>query len=196
MDVKPSIFKLHPSAQEMLFSHYRLLRRVFNDVLGLFEIDYLAITIINSKSEILFFSSQPSIEYNLIEKDLWQLDPSYHGVFLNQEKPQTWEMLYPQNKKNQLRYYKQEAHNYSTGLTIPSRFEEKRVVYSFALTSLEESIQKHFHQNALRLTQIGQFCLQNIMGHIPMWDIEHCRKRESSYLKLVINNEVNHVEAN
>lgn len=71
MDVTAVELRLHPNAKEFLFEHYVTMRKVFSDVLGQIETDYISIALINSKGQIFFISSKPSIEQNLIEKNLW-----------------------------------------------------------------------------------------------------------------------------
>jgi len=66
--------KLHPQALDIQFRHRKEISRRFSDVLGLFNIDHLTILIANPIHEILFFSTTPSIEFNLISSDLWPHD--------------------------------------------------------------------------------------------------------------------------
>ena len=65
--------KLHPNARDFLFENFAALRRIFSDVLGQLGIDYISIALINERGEIFFLSSNPSIEQNLIEKELREL---------------------------------------------------------------------------------------------------------------------------
>jgi hypothetical protein len=84
MDFSYSNIQLHPEAKAILFQHYDALTIIFQDVLGLFEVDYMSIAMLNAKHELLFLSSKPSIERNLIEQDLWRHDGSYHIDFFSQ----------------------------------------------------------------------------------------------------------------
>lgn len=58
---------LHPQASDLLFKHYRVIARIFRNVLGQIEIDYMAIALLTPKDELLFFSSKPGIEWRMIE---------------------------------------------------------------------------------------------------------------------------------
>lgn len=48
MDVSNQL-KLHPRAENFLFEEYITLRKIFSDVLGHLETDYISIALINSK---------------------------------------------------------------------------------------------------------------------------------------------------
>ncbi|MDP3559285.1 MAG: flagellar biosynthesis protein FlgJ [Legionellaceae bacterium] len=170
MDSSNSEFKLHPKAQDLLFQYYRTLSRIFNDVLGHLEIDYISITLLNDQNELLFLSSRPSIECNLIEHHLWSFDRSLHADFFQKNTAQLWETLYPEKWRTQLRHYKQEIPGYSMGVSIPSSFEEYRVVYSFALKSNNAIIKNNIMHKIEILLRMGRFCLQNIIKKIPLPD--------------------------
>lgn len=47
MDVSAIPIRLHPGAKDYLFQHYQSLRRIFSDVLGQAETDYLSIALFN-----------------------------------------------------------------------------------------------------------------------------------------------------
>ncbi|WED43242.1 flagellar biosynthesis protein FlgJ [Legionella cardiaca] len=191
MDVNPSI-TLHPQAKDFLFEHYRTVKRIFSDVIGLLEIDYLAIALINPKNELFFLSSHPSIECNLIEHNLWQLDKSYHDKFIQQDQAQYWEELYPKTKENRLRHYKLEAQKFSIGIAIPARFAEYRVVYSFALKTSDKVTKSRLLTNLDTLINMGQFCLRNIIKTIPLPEKQQTFIAHKPTLKLIINNQVNY----
>lgn len=181
---------LHPQAKTFLFKHYRPLTRIFNDVLGHLEIDYIGIALLNSKNELLFLSSRPSIECNLIEKDLWRLDKSLSQDFFSQGKAQLWDSLYQEEWQKSLYYYKKESPNFSMGISVPGTFEEYQVVYSFALKANNEIIKNRIIQKIDTLMSMGRFCLQKIISVIILPDKQEMRNTSKSKLKLIINNQV------
>lgn len=170
MGVNPSSIKLHPHAKEFLYKHYRTVSKIFKNVLSLHEIDYLSIALITPENELLFISSQPAIEFNLIEHNLWQIDPSFHEDFFQQDKMKLWEELYAKEELDLLRYYRQYAQSYRTGLAIPAVFEQYRAVYSFALKSNDKKIKNQIINNTETLVNIGQSCLKSILMEIPLPD--------------------------
>ncbi len=190
MEINALPFQVHPLAKEILFEHYRACLKIFGDVLGLLEVDYLAITIISPENELLFFSSEPQVDYMIIEEGLWHLDLCYQAPFFQRHQPESWETLYPRDNNNRLRYFKQELHSYSTGVTIPALFNEYRVLYSFALVSHDTTIQRLFHQNTQKLMRMGQYCLLNIMNTVSLPNARAIHENRKSQFKLIVNSRV------
>jgi hypothetical protein len=189
MESSYSNITLHPEAGEFLFLHYRSMVRIFTEVLGLFELDYIAIALLTPEDKLLFLSSRPSIECNLIENDLWQFDASIQKNFFLQDKLQLWETLYDDALLKPLRHYKQVVPKLSMGISIPGTFEEYRVVYSFALKSTDKAIQQNAINNIEALVRLGHYCLQNITKKIPLPDRKISYSRKKPSLTLIINNE-------
>ena len=192
MNLSCSKIKLHPQANVFLFQHYRTLRKIFHDVLGHLEIDYMAIALLNAQNELLFLSSDPAIECNLIEHNLWQFDTSFQRDFLIQGNAQVWDDLYPDEWRKILHHYKQEITGFSMGISVPSSFEEYDVIYSFALTSTSEAIKSNVINKVGTLTNMGRFCLQKIMRAIPLPGQKTISIAKSPSLRLIINNKEPH----
>ena len=188
-DVDVPLITLHPAAKDFLFKHYRSLKRIFGDVLGLLEVDYLSIALITPQNELLFLSSQPSIESNLIEHGLWQHDPCLNHVFLNGASHQYWNSIYLKPAHEKLLYYKQEAFEFGFGLAIPDRFKEFQVIYTFGFKATDAITKHKIENNIKKLCNMGQYCLQNILNSIPLPNIQTIEQSKPT-LKLVINNEV------
>jgi hypothetical protein len=127
--------RLHPGAKDFLFEHYVALRKMFSNVLGLIETDYLSIALINEADQLFFLSSKPSIEQNLIEKELWQYDGSYLPDFIYQEQPSLWTDLYHPQYAHQLKLYKQENQGILTGISIPTNIDGYKVIFLFGFKS-------------------------------------------------------------
>lgn len=189
MDLSCSKIDLHPQASAFLFQHYRTFLKIFSDVIGLLEIDYIAIALLNPQDKLLFLSSKPSIECNLIEHNLWQFDSSFQKDFFMQDQVHLWEDLYYEAGHKPILYYKQLLPKFSMGISVSSSFEEYRVVYSFALTSTNEITKKNAINKIDALLRMGLFCLQNIAKKIVLPDRQGVITKKPS-LKLIINHKV------
>ena len=192
MDLSCTQINLHPEAQVFLFQYYRKLKLILCDVLGHLEIDYMAIALLNPQNELFFLSSKPSLECNLIEHNIWQYDACFQRDFLLQGEAQVWEKHYPEAWRTKLLYYKQQLPGFSMGISVPSSFEEYRVVYSFALESTNEAIKKNIINNIDTLTNMGKFCLRKIIKAIPLPDRQRVVTVKKPSLRLIINNKVPH----
>ena len=136
-------------------------------------------------------SSRPAIEQNLIDKYVWQDDMTYSLKFIENNTPQTWDSLYNEKSAKILRYHKQEVFEYSLGLSIPSSFQELRVVYSFAIKSKNRRDQEKLINNTEILCRMGRFCLQRIIKAIPLPDLDQ-KVSTKPTLRLIINNKEHH----
>lgn len=153
---------LHPKANDCLFQHYRALRNIFHDVLGHLELDYLSMSLISPEQELIYFSSCPSLELNLIEMDLWQHDPILLMIDNSDANRLVWNEVYKDSAHFRLRHYKMEKTGICFGLSVLSHFRDFKVIYSFGLFQHEASLDQGLIQNIDTLKAMGKFCLQNI----------------------------------
>ncbi|HAT1762285.1 TPA: flagellar biosynthesis protein FlgJ [Legionella pneumophila] len=191
MDVSAVTITLHPLAKDALFKDYQALRYIFSNVLGQVETDYLSIALIDEDGRLFFFSSHPSIEQNLIEKELWQHDGAFDPSFIYQNEMLAWSSLYHPDFRTQLHRYKQLDHRLEAGYSIPSDFEEFRAVFSFGFKSANPIFQTQIHQQKEKLLAMGKYCLREIMQAVA---IPQRRKTNQfkPHLKLIVNNQVNY----
>ncbi len=189
MSLCDSIVTLHPQAHDFLFKDYRILRRIFEDVLGQLELNYISINLLTVKNELLFLSSKPSLEHNLIENQLWQYDLSFQQEFFLQNRAQLWTSLYHADYRKELQYYKQDVPNLKTGIAIPSFFEKYRVVYSFGTQENDTTIKSYALSQTEALQKLGQFCLQRIAKAIQLPVGLDFLSEKKPVLTLIVNNE-------
>ncbi len=179
--------KLHPFAEEDLFAYYRAFRSIFRDVVGLLEIDYIGLTLINTHNQVLFFSSYPSIEYNILEQDLWHQDPCLSEAFHAQDKLQFWQNLYQPMDDTILLYYKKEKPAFSLGFSMPDKYRNYTLVYSYGLKHATASTKYDIDNNQQILKNMGRYCVNAISELVPYLSNKiHSLKKPS--LTLVINN--------
>lgn len=189
MDVAAVEVILHPKAKNYLFEHFHTLRRIFSDVLGQVETDYLSIALVNEANQIFFLSSHPSIEQNLIEHNLWIHDGSFQPAFIYQDEPRSWADLYHSEHAQQLYSYKQADQLLASGFSIPTDYAEYRAVFSFGFRSADITIEQQILNQLKKLMAMGNFCLRKITESIPMLD-KIKLSRHKPNLRLIINNKV------
>jgi hypothetical protein len=190
MDGSVVEMKLHPLAHEYLFKYYAVLRRIFSNVLGQLETDYVSIGLVDSAGQLFFLSSKPSIEQNLIEKNLLKYDGSFRPDFVYQNKPSSWTDLYSSEHKKILYQYKQAGPGLESGISIPTDFGKYRVVFSFGFKSISILMQRQITNQSEKLLAIGKYCLREITTTVPL-PKQHEICKFKPHLKLIINNQVN-----
>ncbi|MDF1756939.1 MAG: flagellar biosynthesis protein FlgJ [Legionellaceae bacterium] len=187
MDVSAVTITLHPLAKDALFKDYQTLRYIFSNVLGQVETDYLSIALIDKGGRLFFLSSNPSIEQNLIEKELWQFDGCFQPEFIYKDEMSSWFDLYHSDYAKILYRYKQANQGFEKGISIPSDFEEYRVVFSFGFKSDNPFFQQQIKNQQRKLVAMGKYCLREIMQ-----SIELPNRHQKPNLELIINNQVNY----
>lgn len=163
MDSTQQDITLHSDWIETLFAHKAKTRSVFHDVLGIHEINHIAIAYINIDQTLLTFSSTPSIEYNLFRSPLWQLDKCYHPVWFTRCESAFWQTLYDPARYDELYYIKQTKPQYPLGLSLASKMADGHIIYSFASKTDSEYTRDLFNTQQNELHQIGQYCALQLL---------------------------------
>lgn len=186
MDITIIKIRLHPLAKDYLFQYYHVLRRIFSNVLGQLETDYLSIAVLDKLGQLILFSSKPSIEQNLIDKGLLKYDACFQARFFYQDKPSLWTDLYCNEYKKPLYQYKQTEPALEAGIAIPTDFGEYRVLFSFGFKSINTLMQGELLSQREKLLAIGRYCLREILNAVPL--PQHNKiSAAKPYLKLIIN---------
>jgi len=178
---------LHPQAEDLLFNHYRVLRLIFNDVLGHLELDYLSIGLLNKNKEWFFLSSQPSIEQNLIAHELWDQDPCFHLPWVQNEQALIWNTRYQTSQLKTLAHFKLSLPGFAFGFSTLMDSHQQPLVYSFAVKNKDTAVHRHLIEQQETLNAMAKFCLHNITKEIKLDLGFECRILKPS-LKLVVNN--------
>lgn len=193
MDSIKSECTINPLASTLIFQHKNEARRVFSDVIGLHDIDHIALTTISPQQELTFLSYRPSIEYDLITSNLWTYDRSYHPDFFQQKQGKLWTDLYHKDKYAELMHIKQQSKHLSTGLSTALSYKHCKLLLSFATKSKHMEAEQRLLEAHAELVQMGRYCFQ-ALSHIFMPYLlgkttETKKSRITSpYMRLIVNN--------
>ena len=102
----------HPDFFEALFAYKNTVSNIFKDVLGLYNINHIAITYIDKLNKLLTLSSTPSLEFNLFKSNLWRFDKTYQSSWYTLCNPSPWQSLYILPHYKELYQIKQIRHEY------------------------------------------------------------------------------------
>ncbi|KTC97789.1 hypothetical protein [Legionella erythra] len=122
----------HPNLLDLLFAGKQRSARVFDDVLGLHNIDHLAIGFVSQQRQLLILSSTPALEFNLFSQNLWLFDRSYALEWMNKEGFASWQSLYHPACYHELLYYKQLKTHYRQGYSLAVAINGQPLVFSYA----------------------------------------------------------------
>lgn len=162
MDLDQPGITLHPQLLNRLFASKSKTRSVFRDVLGLHEVNHVAMAYIHSTGLLTTLSSTPSLEYNLFSSPLWQYDRVYDPTWFRQSTHAYWQALYSATRYDELYYLKQIKPHYPLGIALSEPLGEGHVVYSLASATDSESTRDCFTTQLESLTQLGQYCMTHL----------------------------------
>jgi hypothetical protein len=163
---------LHPHLLEALFAFKNKVSAVFRDVLGIHEINHIAITRINSNHQLSTFSSTPAMEFNLFSSALWRFDDSYNPQWFNLCTQNYWEKLYDQARYDELYYIKQIKHAFPIGLSMAAQLDDNKVIYSLASHKSCAHTRELFSTQQEDFYKIGQYCsnmLNPLFNYCDTW---------------------------
>jgi len=158
MNIKITEIVPHPDYLEMLFIHRSKVSNVFKDVLGLYEINHVAISHIDKNHQLLTLSSTPSLEFNLFSGSLWRYDLTYQPSWYNLCAPSSWQSLYTPERYDELYYIKQVKYHYPLGISLPIKLPNSYVIYSIASQKMGHKTQELFENNHELFYKIGHYC--------------------------------------
>lgn len=150
--------ELHPQLLEVLFAFKNKVSTVFRDILGIHEIDHIALTRINNKNQLLTLSSTPAMEFNLFSSPLWRYDKTYNPKWFELCAQEYWQNLYYPTRYDELYYLKQIKHSYPIGLALAAKKDENYIVYSIASHKSCSHTRELFASQQEDFYKIGQYC--------------------------------------
>lgn len=153
---------LHEDILEVLFGYKEKICNKFHDVSGTFFIDHLAINIIDPNSKVIIFSTTPSVEYNLISRDLWKYDRSFSISYQTKNRFYSWEQAYEEEQFEKLKLIKQTNHGFSCGFNLSTKIESFQLVYSFATRHQRLNLIEYYRGYINELFSIANFVFKEI----------------------------------
>jgi hypothetical protein len=162
----------HPHLLETLFAFKSNVSSVYRDILGIHEINHIAITRITAKNEILVLSSTPAMEFNLFNSSLWRQDQTYSPQWLALNTHEYWHNLYHPSRYDELYYLKQIKHDYPLGISVVEKIDNEWVVYSLASHKSSSETRLLFATEQEDFYKIGRYCfnlLKPIFHQCDVW---------------------------
>lgn len=158
----PSLPWLHKDALNLSFLFRKQIWNVFCDVMHLNNIDYISINIIDPGGEIIFFTSNPSFEYNFYCNTLCKYDKCLSPEFYKNKAFYSWEEAFDQKHASDLLLEKLEKYKFKFGCCFVRKLGDFYVIYSFASKATSNSHYEYYLKNANDMLRIGDICYQSL----------------------------------
>lgn len=157
----------HPRLSEFLFACKRASNRVFYDILGLHDIDHLAITWVTEQHQLIILSSTPALEFNLFQSEQWRFDRTYSLDWMAKRSLDNWHNLYHPACYQALHYIKQVKTHYRHGCSQATLIDNQTVVFSYA--RITDQVISGIGQD---LYKMGLYCAQLLQPFVKELAIE------------------------
>ena len=163
----------HTHFLKTLFAYQSKVGQVFKDVLGLCEINHIAISHIDSDHKLLAFSSTPSLEFNLFHSRFWRFDRTYQPNWYALCALSPWQSLYTPKHFDALYYLKQIKHQYPLGFSFAVKRSTSHLIYSIASHNDGSHAREQFTNHQEDFYKIGTYCSNSLL---PLFD--ECRSND------------------
>lgn len=189
--------KLHDSILDLLFKHKNEISRKLSDIRGIYNIDHVAINIINPSNEVAIFSITPSVEYNLVIQNLWRFDGSLCPLNYTDGSFFFWDQAYINKYAKEIKLSKEIKHGFSLGFSLAKKVGQHHLVYSFATRSQEHHLKEYYKLMINELWLLGDYGYNLIRDIYDQYSNTHTSpyigsgkqaEKHKSHLKLIINN--------
>lgn len=154
--------KPHENFSHGLFACFKPLLKLFQQIKGLHNIDYFSTDIINKKNNVMSFSTNPSINHNLLTFGLWQFDGTLSPDFYENQAFYLWRNTYIYGMKNALLKTKEFDNDFQYAFSLPRKLEDYRLIYSFATKEQYIDHKNYYEKYYSELLSIGDFCFKKI----------------------------------
>lgn len=164
---------INPEMVMLSFKHKKEIMDVFNDVLGLCCLDHVSVDVCSCDNQYAYFSTQPSLGFNLVAHDLWQYDGSISPTIFKHHSFYWWENAYHPMYKNKLKNIKEIEYKYTLGCILVRKINNYYIIYSFGTKNNIRESKKYFFNNLNKLLKIGDYCFNRIRPIYQMYYNKH-----------------------
>lgn len=186
---------LHPEILTILFENRRYLKAVFLELHGLYNLSHFGITIIDRLGRTLAFSTTPTIEYNLVNQDLWQQDCSFTAPTCFDDHLVWWD----ENENQAIKKIKLLNNKFSLGMTMAKENQGLIYLYSFATQHKTINLKEYYRTHREGIMKIGDYFFRSIQNlyasyatGFELHKTEGCilttKNFDKPTLKLIVNN--------
>lgn len=176
---------LHPKILEALFKNQREISLKLSNIKGLFKIEHIAMIILTPDDEIIVFSSTPAVEFNLIEKNLWQFDESFKPHHHRDGSFFWWEEAYANGYREKIKEIKQSSYRFTVGFCLARKINKEHIVFSYATRSRDKNIKEYYENHTKELLTMSDYVFGLIQNVYVKYRIS-AEQRNNHHLKLMV----------
>ncbi len=156
---------LHQRVLTISYEHRYQIRRLFKEVLGLYDIDHFSLDLVSPAGEMIFFSGTPSHGYEICSKGLGEFDGAISPEYYQQYEFYWWKDVVHKRFGEQINYIRDVKHQFRHGFMLVRHWNDFYLIYSFATKSNKANFQSTIINNVNHLLSVGDY-LYNSMRDV------------------------------
>lgn len=190
--------KLHKDAMLMSYENMAKIRQVYDEVIGIHDIDHVSINIVDPSDEMLIVSYNPAISHTIIKDGSYIYNGSISPDFYKKKHIYTWDEAYDPKVKNKIKFNMQIKHGINLGCVLIRQIHGFYILYSFATKKDGQNLLGNIKENTSLYYSIGDHCLDLIKDLYAIYSNNHylytksikTTKPTEHHLKLVTSSSI------
>lgn len=128
---------IHKDVLQISYKHRYEIKKVFNEILGIYGIDHFSLDLVRPDGEMIFLSATPSHGYEICKRGWGQFDgiisPDYYQNF----EFYWWKDAQHKRHAREINYIRNIKHRFQHGFMLVRQIDDFYLIYSFATKSTD-----------------------------------------------------------
>jgi hypothetical protein len=170
----------------MSYENMAKIRKIYDEVIGLYSIDHISINVVNPNDEMSIISYNPSIAHTIIKDGSYIYNGSISPDFYENKEIYTWDEAYDPRVKDKIKFHMQIKHSIDLGCVLVKKTNDHYVLFSFAKKSSGEELFESIEDNKNLYYSVGNHCLSLLKDIFGLYSNNN--GLYDTNLKLVVSN--------
>lgn len=154
--------KLHSDALLMSFKNHWRIRQIYNEIIGLNDIDHFSINIVDPNGEMSVISYNPSIVYKIFQDGTYLYNGTISPTYYENLDFYTWDQCYDRRFYTTIKNSLQVKNGIDTGVNMIHREFGYHILFSFASKRKNSDLLVNSIDHSREFLKIGFHCLDLI----------------------------------
>lgn len=177
--------KLHKDALSVSFKHAWKIKKIYNEIIGLNQIDHFSINVVDTHGEMSIISYSPSIVYNIFKDGTYIYNGTISPTYYENLDFYAWDQCYDRRFYNSIKNSLQVKNGIDCGVVLVHREHGFNIIFSFASKVKNSDLLANSIENGREFMKMGFHCLESIKDiYSEHHDHEEfCLIKEPSFIK-------------
>ena len=123
---------LHQDVLQISYKHRYEIKKVFKEILGLYNIDHFALDLVRPDGEMIFLSATPSHGYEICKRGWGKFDGIIAPEYYENYEFYWWKDARHKDYAKEINYIRHVKHQFTHGFMLVRKLDDFYFVYSFA----------------------------------------------------------------